>query len=284
MLSVVSFHFLFPFSINCSLYFLLLSNCFLFHPNICFGCYLTCFFAWAFILLFVTTDIQRQGPSASVAHSHPVHYDTMMGYHHSDHQRDLRTDDRARILGSSSTHHINRPNGQFNTLSSRYSTARRSMGSLPNSSRRSMSKGRNSRHRSSTRSTASARRKRRLRQLEEEAAAARGGIEQNPCGYSGRTYDTDNYSVYRSDHGLINSHYDNSSLDSFSPGGGPHINPMYNGTAGSVTSAGSRFSLYTINPHSTLERITVDNCTSHHPRRNRLNRSPIYMNSTETVM
>lgn len=242
-------------------------------------------FTHLYLFVFDWTDTQRPGISASVIHSHPHHYNSAYGYLDQD-QRDSRTDDRARILGpSTSTSHQNRPNGQFNTLSSRYSTARRSMGSLPNSARRSMSKSRNSRHRSSTRSTASARKRRRLRQLGEEAAVARGGgIEQNPCGYSSRPYDTDTYSMYRSDNGLINSHYDCSSLDSFSPGGGPHTNPTYNGTAGSVTSAGSRFSLYTINPHPTIERITVDNCSSHNSRRNRLNRSPIYMNSTETVM
>jgi hypothetical protein len=115
---------------------------------------------------------------------------------------------------------------------------------------------------------------------------------------------TDEYgyasSVYQSQNQLISSHYDASSLDSFNPNGG-HTNPLY---GGSVQSAGSRFSLYTINPQATMERITVsDNpapsaghnhqhqkqqqqqpaATISRHRPYLRTRSPIYMNSETTM-
>lgn len=133
----------------------------------------------------------------------------------------------------------------------RHAAHRRSSNSLPG--RRSMK--RSNRNRGSTRSSASARRKRR-----------RENRNNNPH--------NDNQSIYHSQNHLIqHNQYDISSLDSF---GGPHGNPIY---SGSLQSVGSRFSLYTINPHSTLERICVD--TNVNRRRQR---SPIYMNSSETVM
>ena len=137
-----------------------------------------------------------------------------------------------------------------NSIPRRGAAHRRSTNSLPD--RRSLRRSAQNRSRSSTRSTASARRKKRQ--------------ERRP---------NDSNSLYHSQNHLIqNNHYDVSSLDSFNP----HSNPIY---SGSVHSAGSRFSLYTINPHSTLERINVDT-SNHNGRRGR--RSPIYMNSNETVM
>lgn len=116
---------------------------------------------------------------------------------------------------------------------------RQSMQSLP--SRRSMKRdhSRSRGARSSTRSTASARRRKRMQR----------------SNHHSNTYDTDfdGSSVYQSQNQLINSHYDASSLDSFNPGG--HANPLY---GGSIQSTGSRFSVYTIDPHaSTVERINV---------------------------
>ena len=133
------------------------------------------------------------------------------------------------------------------SIPNRHAAHRRSTNSLPG--RRSMK--RSNRNRSSARSSASARRKR-------------------------RRQPNDNQSIYHSQNQLIHNQYDISSLDSFAP----NSNPIY---SGSLHSVGSRFSLYTINPHSTLERICVD--TTNNRRRQR---SPIYMNGTmnssETVM
>lgn len=172
------------------------------------------------------------------------------------------------------------------TISSRGASHRRSLNSLPN--RRSINRGK----RASTRSTASARRRKRIQRSNHR----QGNMSYDPT--------TDEYgyasSVYQSQNQLINSHYDASSLDSFNPNGG-HTNPLY---GGSIQSAGSRFSLYTINPQATMERITVNDNTGissngatsthrqqkQHPAtisRHRpylRTRSPIYMNSNETVM
>ena len=200
----------------------------------------------------------RAGASAAVVASPPSHYSVSMTY-----------------------------NPQASgTIASRGASHRRSLNSLPNS-RRSMNRGKRSR--SSTRSTASARRRKRI----QRANHRQSNLDFDPT--------TDEYgyasSVYQSQNQLINSHYDASSLDSFNPNGG-HANPLY---GGSIQSTGSRFSLYTINPQATMERITVNDnpaATSpqhqqpkHHPAtisRHRppylRTRSPVYVNSSETVM
>jgi len=178
---------------------------------------------------------------------------------------------------------------------------RRSVNSLY--SRRSMKRSRGGR--SSTRSTASQRRRKRMQRQNHHPN--QNGLSFDP------DYDTYGSSVYQSQNQLINSHYDVSSLDSFNPNGG-HANPLY---GGSLQSTGSRFSLYTLNPHATVENINVSGShyniqgnsshsqsTPHHTnnyrdyrpadqpatigRRSRRPRSPIYMNNTmynnETVM
>ena len=135
---------------------------------------------------------------------------------------------------------------------SRQAHHRRSTNSLPG--RRSMK--REGRARGSTRSTASAHRRKKRRDRSRGAPSDRD-------------------SIYQSQSQLVqNGHYDISSLDSFNPGGG-NVNPLY---SGSMASTGSRYSLYTINPNATIERICVDN------NNRRRQRSPIYMNSNETSM
>lgn len=158
---------------------------------------------------------------------------------------------------STLTHHYSmsmsyhpRPGSVTNSLprngtiaSQRNAAHRASMNSLP--SRRSMKRdqSRSRGARSSTRSTASARRRKRMQR-------------SNHHPNNNLPYDTDfeGSSVYQSQNQLIN-HYDASSLDSFNPGGAGHTNPLY---GGSIQSTGSRFSVYTIDPHaSTVERINV---------------------------
>jgi len=247
--------------------------------------------------VLVVADTQRQGISGNVVPSLPHHYSISMSYN-------PRAGDTLPRNGTLSS--------QRNALH------RQSVNSLP--SRRMKRDGSRSRSgaRCSTRSTASARRKKRMQR----------------ANHNQSSYDTeyDTSSVYRSQNHLINSHYDASSLDSFNPGG--HANPVY---GGSIQSAGSRFSVYTINPHaSTVERINVsenhNSLNGHHPnqhnhyeagnshydpydyqsygshnphyvngnaidrgrrppepatigrRSTRRPRSPIYMNSNETVM
>lgn len=155
----------------------------------------------------------------------------------------------ASLQGHYSITYHPRPNSISNTLP-RNGHHRRSTNSLPQNGRRSMKRNPN---RSSARSTSSGRRKKRRRPQQ--------------------VYDTN--SIYQSQSQLVHNQFDVSSLDSFSPGGGPHNNPLY---SGSIASAGSRFSLYTINPAATLERICVDN------NNRRRQRSPIYMNASETTM
>lgn len=208
----------------------------------------------------MTATLRAGVGSVSGVPSHPDHYNMSMSYN---------------------------PQVAGGTITSRAASERRSMSSLPNS-RRSMNRGK--RNRSSTRSTASARRRKRIQ---------RANHRQENMSNMDATTDEYGYasSVYQSQNQLINSHYDASSLDSFNPNGG-HTNPLYYG--GSINSTGSRFSLYTINPQATMERITVsDNpavgaSPSHHQKQHPATisrhrpylrtRSPIYVNSNETVM
>ena len=203
----------------------------------------------------------RPGASGNGAPSLPSHYSISMSYN---------------------------PQATTGTISSRGASHRRSLNSLPN--RRSMNRGK--RARSSTRSTASARRRKRIQRSNHRQSNISFDPTTDEYGYAS--------SVYQSQNQLINSHYDASSLDSFNPNGG-HTNPLY---GGSIQSAGSRFSLYTINPQATMERITVNDnpgsssgANSGHHRQQKqhpatISRhrpylrtgSPIYINSSETVM
>lgn len=233
-------------------------------------------------LFFFNLAILRPGISGNVGPSLPSHYSVSMSYHPRP---------SSAMDGS-----LQRRSG----MSGRDASHRRSVNSLH--SRRSMKRSRGGR--SSTRSTASQRRRKRMQRANHHPN--QNGLSFDP--------DYDTYgSVYQSQNQLINSHYDVSSLDSFNPNGG-HANPLY---GGSLQSTGSRFSLYTLNPHATVENINVSGShyniqgnsshsqsTPHHTnnyrdyrpadqpatigRRSRRPRSPIYMNNTmynnETVM
>jgi len=141
------------------------------------------------------------------------------------------------------------PHPAPSTISSQYPNRsahhRRSANSLPGRRLK-----RNERSRGSARSTASVSRRKKRRQRANH----------------------DTQSIYQSQSQLMHNQFDVSSLDSFSPG---NVNPLY---SGSMASSASRYSLYTINPNATIERICVD----HNNVRGQ--RSPIYMNSSETAM